>query len=98
MKSAGKDEKAVPSNILPFPETQEDSTLIKTIGWISAGKTDWEISRILGISQETVVHHLKQARERYGTAKRTSLIILALLDRTISLQDVGNAGHPPFWG
>jgi len=56
--------------------------------WVASGKTDWEISRILGVSAETGVQHVKQARERYGVHKRTSLIIRCLFDGTISFVDV----------
>jgi LuxR family quorum-sensing system transcriptional regulator CciR len=56
--------------------------------WAARGKSDWEISRILGIGQETVIQHLKTARERYGVAKRTQLAVSALFDGTISFFDV----------
>lgn len=56
--------------------------------WVARGKSDWEISRILGIEHETVVRHLKQARERYGVAKRTMLAVQALFDGSISFTDV----------
>lgn len=56
--------------------------------WLARGKSDWEISRILGLSQETVKRHLKLARERYGVEKRTSLAIRALFDGTLSFADI----------
>lgn len=56
--------------------------------WAARGKTDWEIAQILGVSHETVIMHLKQARERYGVAKRTPLAIHALFDGSISFVDV----------
>jgi DNA-binding CsgD family transcriptional regulator len=56
--------------------------------WAARGKTDWEISRILGISHETVIQHLKDARERYDTHKRSSLILCALYDGLISFADI----------
>lgn len=56
--------------------------------WATRGKSDWEISRILGVSQETVIQHLKQARERYGVGKRTPLAVHALFDGTIAFLDV----------
>ena len=56
--------------------------------WAARGKSDWEISRILGISHETVSDHLKQARERYGVGKRTLLTVHALFDGTIAFFDV----------
>ena len=56
--------------------------------WAARGKTDWEISVILGVSQETVIQHLKQARERYGVGKRTLLAVHALFDGTIAFLDI----------
>ena len=56
--------------------------------WAGRGKSDWETSRILGISEETVDRHLRHARERYGVAKRTSVLIRALFDGTLSFSDV----------
>lgn len=56
--------------------------------WAARGKSDWEIAQILGVSQETVIQHLKQARERYGVGKRTLLAVHALFDGTIAFLDV----------
>lgn len=56
--------------------------------WAARGKSDWEISQILEISHETVIQHLKQARERYGVGKRTLLAVHALFDGTIDFLDV----------
>ena len=56
--------------------------------WAARGKSDWEISRILGISHETVIEHLRHARERYGVGKRTLLAVHALFDGTIGFLDV----------
>ena len=56
--------------------------------WVARGKSDWEISRILGIQHDTVVRHLKQARERYGVGKRTMLAVQALFEGSISFTDV----------
>lgn len=56
--------------------------------WAARGKTDWEIATILGISHETVIRHLKQARERYGVPKRTLLTVHALFDGNIAFLDI----------
>jgi LuxR family quorum-sensing system transcriptional regulator CciR len=56
--------------------------------WAARGKSDWEISRILDVSHETVIQHLKQARERYGVTKRTPLTVHVLYDGTISFTDI----------
>jgi len=56
--------------------------------WAARGKTDGEIAGIIGISHETVILHLKQARARYGVYKRTQLAVHALFDGTLSFVDV----------
>lgn len=56
--------------------------------WAARGKSDWEIAKILGISHETVIQHLKQARERYGVGKRAQLTVHALFDGTLTFVDV----------
>jgi DNA-binding CsgD family transcriptional regulator len=56
--------------------------------WAARGKTDWEISRILDIRHETVIQHLKHARERYGVQKRAMLAVRALFDGLICFADI----------
>ncbi|HEX8443474.1 MAG TPA: LuxR family transcriptional regulator [Allosphingosinicella sp.] len=56
--------------------------------WVARGKSDWEISRILGVQHETVIRHLKLARQRYGVGKRTMLAVHALFEGSISFTDV----------
>lgn len=56
--------------------------------WAAKGKTDWEISVILGVSHETVIQHLKHARERYGVQKRALLAVRALFDGLICFSDI----------
>ena len=56
--------------------------------WAARGKGDWEISRILGVSEETVARHIKQACERYGVHKRTLVAIRALFDGTLTFTDI----------
>lgn len=56
--------------------------------WAARGKTDWEISRILGVSHDTVIQHLKHARERYGVQKRAHLAVMALFDGSICFSDI----------
>lgn len=66
--------------------------------WAARGKTDWETSRILGISEETVAQHIRDACRRYGVQKRSSLMLHALLDGTISFTEIVQRGYPPFPG
>lgn len=75
----------------PGPRPQLTDRQRDCLVWAARGKTAWEIGRILGISEETAVRHLKQARERYGVDKQTSLLIRALFDGIISFSDI--LGH-----
>jgi LuxR family quorum-sensing system transcriptional regulator CciR len=56
--------------------------------WAARGKGDWEIGQILCVSEETVARHIKQACERYGVSKRTSLLIRTLFDGTLTFLDI----------
>jgi LuxR family quorum-sensing system transcriptional regulator CciR len=55
---------------------------------VAMGKTDWEIGRILGISESTAHEHIEAARKRYGVSKRTQLVIRALFDGQITFSDI----------
>lgn len=56
--------------------------------WSARGKTAEEIAGILGIKPDTVVQHLKAARERYDVHCRSSLILCVLFDGLISFGDI----------
>jgi len=72
----------------PAPVPKLTDRQRECILWVARGKSDWEISRILGVKHETVVRHLKQARERYGVGKRTMLAVQALFEGSITFTDV----------
>lgn len=46
--------------------------------WAGEGKTDWEISVILGISRSTVLKHVASAREKLGAVNKAHAIATAL--------------------
>ncbi len=54
---------------------------------VARGKTDWEISKILGIREETVSDHIDEARRRYDVARRTQVVVRALFDGHFTLTD-----------
>jgi LuxR family quorum-sensing system transcriptional regulator CciR len=56
--------------------------------WTARGKTAAEVAAILGISEVTVVQHLKTARERYDVHCRQMLILCALFDGLIGFSDI----------
>ncbi len=64
--------------------------------WAARGKTDWEISKILGISEETVARHIRLACDRYGVTKRVALAFCAVSERIITIHDVGPWVYTPF--
>jgi len=54
---------------------------------LAAGKTDWEIAIILGLSPETTRRYVKRARKAYDAVSRGQLIASALRDGQISFDD-----------
>ena len=54
--------------------TRESDCLL----WASEGKTDWEISVILGISRSTVTKHILSARQKLGAVSKARAIAIAL--------------------
>lgn len=54
---------------------------------IARGKTDWEISAILGIRPETCRQYVKRARAAYDVASRTQLVVNGLRDSWIGYDD-----------
>lgn len=51
---------------------------IECLRWCSRGKTNWEISRILGLSERTVEHYLSRANRKLGSANRTQAVARAM--------------------
>jgi len=45
----------------------------------SAGKTDWAIGELLGISKATAHFHIEQAKRKLGVGSRTQAVALLLL-------------------
>ena len=62
---------------------------------VGRGKSDWDISRILGISDQTVHQHVEAAKKRYGVASRTQLVVRALFDSQLTFSDLFDLGHIP---
>jgi LuxR family quorum-sensing system transcriptional regulator CciR len=60
---------------------------VQCLRLVALGKTDWEISRILGISAETARQYVKRARAAYDVVSRTQLVILGLRDEWVQFDD-----------
>lgn len=54
---------------------------------LAAGKTDWEIAAILGISVETAHQYIKRARAAYDVVSRTQLVACVLRDAVVSYDE-----------
>ena len=54
---------------------------------VAAGKTDWEIARILGISVETARQYVKRARAAYDVVSRAQLVACGLRDALVSFDE-----------
>jgi DNA-binding CsgD family transcriptional regulator len=46
--------------------------------WVAGGKTDWEISQILGISEQTVHGYVQNAMTKLGARTRAQAVALAM--------------------
>jgi LuxR family transcriptional regulator, quorum-sensing system regulator BjaR1 len=51
--------------------------------WIAEGKSDWEISKILHVSEHLVDKMARQIRNKFGAANRTQAVAQALRHRII---------------
>jgi LuxR family quorum sensing-dependent transcriptional regulator len=57
----------------------------EVLQWTAAGKTAWEISQILGVSESTITAHLKAAAVKFDTPNRVATVVAALRRGEISL-------------
>jgi LuxR family transcriptional regulator, quorum-sensing system regulator CciR len=55
---------------------------------VARGKSDWESAKLLGISAQTVHHHIELAKEKYGVATRTQLVVKALFHNQLTFLDI----------
>lgn len=53
--------------------------------WTSAGKTTWEIGQILGISNETVVTHMKNAMRKLNVYSKHHAVVKAIVHGLITV-------------
>ena len=56
--------------------------------WIARGKTDYEISVILGVSEHTVHNTVRGALRKIGVDTRMQAVVRALCDAELHLADV----------
>jgi len=63
----------------PPPQTDIELTPREydVLRWLCSGKTNWEISRILDISESTVKFHVANLTQKLGASNRTHIVAMA---------------------
>lgn len=51
---------------------------LNCLRWTSQGKTSWEVSRIMSLSEATVTFHLKNAMKKLGASNRPHALAIAV--------------------
>ena len=58
---------------------------IECLRWAAEGKTGWEIGKLLGISERTVVFHVENAARKLGVFGRRQAVARAIALQLITL-------------
>ncbi len=58
---------------------------IECLRWVSAGKSDWQIGRILNISSKTVNYHVENVKRKFGVATRIQAVVAAMRQGKLSV-------------
>jgi DNA-binding CsgD family transcriptional regulator len=57
----------------------------EALQWVAAGKTDWEIGEILGISESAAHKHVENAKRKIGVATRVQAVVEAIRSGQLQL-------------
>ncbi len=63
----------LPGNVLKLSQRELDC-----LSWTALGKSSWDISMILGISENTVNYHIKNTMKKFGTNSRIVAVVKAI--------------------
>ena len=64
--------------ILPLTNVRLTAREQQCLLWCAEGKTTWETSQILGISERTVIYHIQNATEKLNVSNRSQAIARAV--------------------
>ncbi|UCE62605.1 MAG: autoinducer binding domain-containing protein [Nitrospirota bacterium] len=70
-----------PSPVMAFSLSPRELSVLK---WMTQGKTNWEISRILGVTERTVRFHVEGIFCKLDVTSRTQAVAMAVENRMIS--------------
>jgi LuxR family quorum-sensing system transcriptional regulator CciR len=89
VRLVGRPSSQSPGGFVHRPQVPSLTTRqLECIIFVARGKTDWEISKILGLHEQTVTQHLNEARRRCGVSRRSELAIHALYHGHVTFEDV----------
>jgi DNA-binding CsgD family transcriptional regulator len=76
-------------------ETHTPLTMRETecLRWVSEGKSDWDISEILGISEATVHAHVENAKKKIGVRSRVQATVLATVRGWLAVNPPNQRGR-----
>ena len=57
---------------------------LECLRWIACGKTSWETAKILGVSESTVIFHLRNSTTKLGATNRPQAVAKALMCSLLS--------------
>jgi len=57
----------------------------EVLAWTAAGKTSWEISVILGVSEAAIAKRIKMASRKLGSVNKTQTVVEAIRTKQISV-------------
>ena len=72
------------------PLTRRETECLR---WVSEGKSDWDISEILGISEATVHAHVENAKRKIGVRSRVQATVLATVRGWLSVNPPNQRGR-----
>jgi len=70
--------RCVETGTIPFTKRE-----VECIRWVSKGKTSWEVSKILGVSERTVNFHIQNCMKKTNSVNRQQVISKCLLSGVI---------------
>ncbi|MEW6187199.1 MAG: helix-turn-helix transcriptional regulator [Thermodesulfobacteriota bacterium] len=77
----------------PLPSSKDDPPKVhitrrerEVLQWLQQGKSSWEISAILGLSERTVNFHVYNLMEKVGAVNRPQMVTMALRQGLIDLK------------
>ncbi len=74
---------SVPASSAPAPNLSNRER--EVLQWAAIGKTNWEISVILGISERTAKFHVQRAMSKLGASSRAYMVARALQQKLVQL-------------